>query len=123
VELLWVISVDLFACFADLLANDELGGTFDDSLDLGSFVTRDENEVVALTRDAFVLRPSDVDRLETGGLPAFAVDANLGRDAMTLCALVDSFVDPAKDLLVTCGALSEFHASSVPSEAGPYSGT
>jgi hypothetical protein len=118
-ELLWVISVDLFACFADLLGNDEVGGAFDDSLDLGLFVTRDQNKVVALTRDAFVLRPNDVDRLEAGGLPAFAVDANLGRDAMPLCALLDSLVDPAEDLLVPCRALGEFHVRSLPDEAVP----
>jgi hypothetical protein len=121
--LLWVISVDLFACFADLLGNDEVGVAFDDSLDLGLFVTRDQNKVVALTRDGVVLRPSDVDRLETGGLPAFAVDANLGRDAMPLRAVLDSFVDPAEDLLVPCRAVSEFHARSVPNEGGPYTAT
>ena len=108
-ELLRVITVDLFASFADLLDNDEVATAFNDSLDLRLFVARDHQEVVAHAHVAFVIRGTDVDGLETGTLPAFAMEAKRSRDVVSLCAFLDSLVDPAKDLFVAGCAVGEVH--------------
>jgi hypothetical protein len=121
--LLWVIAVNLFARFADLLDNDEVGMAFDDLLDPRLFVAWDQHEVVALTRDPFVLGGKKVDGLETGAPPAFAMDAKPGRDTVPLRDLLDSFVDPSEDLLVPRRPVSELHAGSIPDGARLYTGT
>jgi hypothetical protein len=117
--LLWVIPVDLFASFADLLDNDEVAMAFNDSLDLRLFVARDQHEVIALAHDAFVIRGTNVDGLETSALPTFAVEAKWSRDPVSICALLDSLVDSAKDLFVTCRSVSEVHARAFPGGTRP----
>jgi hypothetical protein len=112
--LLRMIAIDLRSCFADLLDDDVLAAMFDDPLDLRLFVARNQDEVVALVDDAFVLGWSDVDGRHARRLSAFAVEAQRRLDSVLLGALLDPLVDVAEDLLVASSAIGEVHLAIIP---------
>src|SRR5438067_7004456 len=87
--LLWVIALDLRACFTNLLRDHEIGMVFDDLLDLRVFVAGDQQEAVALPRDAFVLGGMNLDRRDAGRASAFAVERQRCLNPMLLRALLD----------------------------------
>jgi hypothetical protein len=69
-----VVAVYLLPRFADLLDDQEACVTLNDALDLGLVVSRDHDEVVALTHDRLVSGGRKLERLDTGGTAALAVE-------------------------------------------------
>jgi hypothetical protein len=109
VVLLWVVVVYLLASLADLLDNEEVAFGLDDPLDLWLFMSRDDDEVVALLNDGRVAGRRDLDGLDTGAGAALAVEGQGIGDVVLLCTLFDPFVDVAEDLFVACRSFSEVH--------------
>ena len=112
--LLWMVAIDLLACFADLLDDDVLAAAFDDPFDLRLFVAGNQDEAVAVADDASVLGWSDVDRRHARRPSTLAVEAQRRLDSVLLGALLDPLVDVAEDLLVASSAVGEVHVAIIP---------
>ena len=105
-----MISIDLRPCFADLFDDHELLMVFDNALDCSIFVPWDQHETEALSRNEFVLRWTDFDRVEARGASAFAVKREGRLDPVLPSAFLDPLIDAPEDLLVPRRPFSEVHA-------------
>src|ERR1700751_4831233 len=104
-----VIGVDLPPGLPDLLNDQELGFGLKDPLDLRLFVAGDDDEAITLAHDCRVSGGQDLDRLQTGGAAALAMEGQRAGDCVLLGTLLDPLVHTAEHLFVSGSPLSEVH--------------
>lgn len=107
VVLLRVVAVYLPPRLPDLLDDKEVVFGLDDSFDAWLFMSRDDDEAVALLHDRRVAGGRNLDRVDTTDSTALAVEGQASRDVVLLCARFDPFVHVAEDFLIACRSFSE----------------
>jgi hypothetical protein len=111
VALLGVIAVDLLACLADLLRDDESFLPLDDTLDPRVLVSFEQDESIPLLDDPLVLASTQLHLLDARPAAALAVKRNRRLDTVKLRTFLDPLVHTAEDLLVACRAIGELHST------------
>lgn len=107
--LLWVVGIDLAACFAGFLHHQVVRLAFDDPLNFRFLVSGHEDEAGTLAGHALIGGRCELDRVEAGRLSAFTVKRKRRLDTVLGGALIDLFVDAAEDLFVSGRPLGEVH--------------